>query len=359
MPTRKKILYVASTSSHLRQFHEPYLAALRERFDVRTMAAGDGVDFSVPFRKSMFSPRNIGAVRRIRKICRAERFEAVVVNTSLAAALVRFALRRVKPRPRVLNVVHGYLFSDPPQGLRDRFLLWVERKLAKQTDAIAVMNAHDLAAAQKNRLCGGEVRFLRGMGLPPAPIPEQSPELRRLFAAPKDLLLTFVGELSRRKNQAFLIRSVARLREEGIPVRLLLVGEGRERKQLIRTIGKYGLGEAVFLVGRRDPVLPYLGVTDLYVSASRSEGLPFNIMEAMQCGLPILASAVRGQEDLLPAERLYPLDDADAFCAAVRRFWERNEPRGVGAVSYPNLNDYMLSSVFEENLKTLQIGGFL
>ena len=196
--------------------------------------------------------------------------------------------------------------------------------------------------------------YMRGMGLSPFAITSPDDRLRLLFAAPHDLLLTFVGELSYRKNQIFLVRAVARLREEGLPVRLLLVGEGSERKKLIRTIGKLGLSGAVFLVGNREPVLPYLAVTDLYVSASRSEGLPFNILEAMQCGLPVIASRVRGQEDLLSDNSLYPLDDMDAFCAAVRRYSEG--ARGVSSVSYPNLGKYLLPAVFEENLKILRSG---
>ena len=354
MTNRKKILYVASTASHLHRFHEPYIAALRKDYDVLTLANGDGVDFSVSISKKMLTIRHLATIRKIRRICRAEHFDAVIVNTTLAAALVRLALRRVKPRPHLLNVVHGYLFSAPPQGLRDRILLWCERRLAKQTDVVAVMNEHDRNAASAYALSAGEIRSMRGMGLSPFAITSPDDRLRLLFAAPHDLLLTFVGELSYRKNQIFLVRAVARLREEGLPVRLLLVGEGSERKKLIRTIGKLGLSGAVFLVGNREPVLPYLAVTDLYVSASRSEGLPFNILEAMQCGLPVIASRVRGQEDLLSDNSLYPLDDMDAFCAAVRRYSEG--ARGVSSVSYPNLGKYLLPAVFEENLKILRSG---
>lgn len=355
MTNRKKILYVASTASHLHRFHEPYISALRKEYDVLTLANGDGVDFSIPISKKMLTLRHLATIRKIRRICRAERFDAVIVNTTLAAALVRLALRRVKPRPHLLNVVHGYLFSVPPQGLRDRILLWCEHRLAKQTDAVAVMNAHDRNAAVTYALSAGEIHFLHGMGLSPVKTPSPDMRLRLLFASPRDLLLTFVGELSRRKNQIFLIRAVARLHEEGIPVRLLLVGEGSERKRLIRAIGKLGLSGAVFLVGNREPVLPYLAVTDLYVSASRSEGLPFNILEAMQCGLPVIASRVRGQEDLLPGDCLYPLDDMDAFCASVRRYSE-SASHGVGSVSYPNLGDYLLPAVFEENLNVFRTG---
>ena len=69
--------------------------------------------------------------------------------------------------------------------------------------------------------------------------------------------------------------------------------------------------DTVFLAGEEKDVYPYLLEADLYVSASRSEGLPFNLLEAMEVGLPILASRVKGQEDLLGdcPDALYPEED--------------------------------------------------
>lgn len=344
----KKVLYVASTAPHLRRFHEPYLAALRDRYTVRTMACGDGVDYDIPFEKKIFGLRNLRVVRMIRAILRRERFDAVILNTSLAAAMVRFAVGGLRRRPRILNVVHGYLFEVPPQGLRDRLLLACERLLARRTGTVAVMNRKDLEVAERYRLSRGKVLFLHGMGLPEREIPGRDPERRAKYAGEGDLLLTYVGELSRRKNQSFLIRATARLRETGVPVRLLLIGEGDERVALEEEIDRLGLRDAVHLTGSLENVYAELAATDLYVSASRSEGLPFNLLEAMQCGLPILASDVRGQSDLLGSENLYPPGDLDAFCAGVARLAAGE--RGVGSVSYPALERYLLHTVLGENL---------
>ena len=349
--SEKKILYVASTASHLNRFHRPYLEALAERFCVRTMANGEGVDDPIPFEKQLFSLRNLRVVFKIRKILRREKFDLILVHTSLAAALTRLAVGGVKPRPRVVNVVHGYLFSDPPKGMKDRLLIACERILKNRTDAIAVMNETDLEIAKRRKLCRGEVFFLYGMGLPVRTLPQPDQNLRRQFSiGESEFLMTFVGEFSKRKHQSFLIEAVRRLREEGLPVKLLLLGEGSELEKLKETVAKQGLGEAVFLPGNQNPVQPYLAVTDLYVSASWSEGLPFNLLEAMQCGLPIVASRVRGQVDLLREypESLYEPDDMEEFCKAVRRAIEK--PHGLGSVQYPNLDRYLRPNVFEENM---------
>ena len=354
MNDRKKILYAASTASHLRRFHTPYIEELKKQAEVKTMAAGEGMDIPVLFAKSFFSPSNLGSIFKIRKILRREKFDAVLVHTTLAAFLIRAAMIGMRNRPFVLNVVHGYLFPKEGAGLKNAILLLCEKLLRRQTDEIAVMNADDLIIAKEHRLCRGKVHFIDGMGITIDPaVPSVDTTLRGQYATDEgDILCTFVGELSGRKNQSFLIRAVARLRKEGLPIRLLLVGEGGEREVLEREIMQNGVENAVLLLGNREPVLPYLSITDLYVSASVSEGLPFNVMEAMSCGLPIVASDTKGQSDLLANTegRLYPLDDVDAFCKLIRDEIETGR-LGVGSRSYPNLEKYRLSAVFEENRK--------
>lgn len=359
MEKRSKILYAASTQSHLERFHRPYIEALRKDATVLTMANGTEVDFSIPFDKHFFSFTNLRCILRIRRILKREQFDSILVHTTLAAFLIRAALIGIRHRPYVLNVVHGYLFSMEPRGLKDRILLLCEKFLRRQTDEIAVMNEEDRLIAQSHRLCRGEIFFLRGMGVPEAmPISSPDPALQqRLRIAPTDFVCTFVGELSGRKNQIFLIRSVKKLRDAGVPVKLLLIGEGSEREALEAEIQRLRLSDAVLLTGSQSPIYPYLSVTHLYVSASRSEGLPFNIMEAMACGLPILASDTKGQTDLLrqTPSALYRFDDTDAFCAALKAVYQ-GDYYGVGTQNYPILSQYLLDAVFEENMKIFTRG---
>jgi glycosyltransferase EpsD len=110
-------------------------------------------------------------------------------------------------------------------------------------------------------------------------------------------------------------------------------------------------------VGSVSPVVPYLLISDLYVSASTCEGLPFNIMEAMSCGLPIVASDVKGQNDLLYdyPQTLYPLNDENAFCDAVRRAYCATT-HGAYSRRYPTIEKYRLSKVFEETMRLFSSG---
>ena len=357
MKKNKKILYAASTASHLRRFHMPYIEALRENAEVYLMATGEGVDFPITFAKSYFSLANFRSLFQIRKILKREKFDLLILNTTLTAFWIRAALFGMRKRPYVLNVVHGYLFPLEGGGLKKKILLLCERLMRKKTDDIAVMNKEDLETATRNKLCKKNVYFTFGMGLPNEYAKKAVASERDRYASEGQFLCTFVGELSKRKNQLFLIQAVEKLKEKGISIRLLLVGEGSERDVLQAEIARLGLENEVVLLGHSDEVPLILAATDLYLSASESEGLPFNLMEAMAFGLPIVASDVRGQRDLLlqKPEMLYPAGDMDAFCKAVTEVYESRRT-GSGSREYPELEQYYLQSVFDDNMKFLTKG---
>ena len=357
MKKNKKILYAASTASHLRQFHMPYIEALRENAEVYLMATGEGVNFPITFAKSYFSLSNLRALFQIRKILKREQFDLLILNTTLTAFWIRAALFGMRKRPYVLNIVHGYLFPFEGGGLKKKILLFCEKLMRKKTDDIAVMNHEDLETATQNKLCKGNVYFTLGMGLPDGYSNPATDSVRERYAKEGDFLCSFVGELSKRKNQIFLVQAVQRLKAQGLPIRLLLAGEGSERETLQAEIASRGLENDVLLLGQSKEVPAILAATDLYLSASESEGLPFNLMEAMAYGLPIVASDVRGQHDLLlqKPEMLYPAGDMDTFCKAVTSVYESGR-KGRGSLKYPELEQYYLRAVFEDNMKILTMG---
>jgi len=90
-------------------------------------------------------------------------------------------------------------------------------------------------------------------------------------------------------------------------------------------------------------------MADAAVSASRSEGLPFNIMEAMYAGLPVVASCVKGHEDLITDGEnglLYPYGDAAACAQAISRLLEEPDLKArLRRAAAEQAKDYSLENV--------------
>ena len=351
-----KIFYAASTASHLTAFHEPYINALRsEGHTVMTAASGDGVDFSLPLDKRMLSLKNLRAALSLRRIIKKEKFDLLILNTSLMAFWTRLALG--KSRPRVVNVVHGYLFPEKPVGLKAKvraaILLAAERMLKKRTDAILTMNAEDFRIANRYSLAESIANTL-GMGIPRLEVANRRDEIRREHGCENKLVLLFVGELSKRKDQSFLIEALPKIKDRGIDVSLWLVGDGNELSALKKQAKRLGCeGDVIFFGSRRD-ARDIMAASDVYVSSSKSEGLPFNIVEALMAGCKVVASDVKGHRDVLAdgAGALYAPTDEEAFVSLVLDKDSRLEDKALLAV-----DKFSLESVFDGTMASLREAG--
>jgi len=113
-------------------------------------------------------------------------------------------------------------------------------------------------------------------------------------------LFLFVGRLSPEKRMKEFIEAWAELfREADAPpkARLLLVGAGPEEAALKRAVAALNLEGSVALAGRKDDLLPYYQAADVFILPSISEGLSNSMLEAMACGVAVLASRVGGARD--------------------------------------------------------------
>jgi glycosyltransferase involved in cell wall biosynthesis len=138
------------------------------------------------------------------------------------------------------------------------------------------------------------VRIPNGIELPAAP----AEPVRGSGRAPR---VVFVGRLHPQKGVDVLLRAAALLRERrpGMDVRYDLVGDGPQRDELVALGGELGVGSLVRFLGNRDDVEAHLAKADVFVLPSRAEGMSNALLEAMSCGLPVVAAAVPGNTDVL------------------------------------------------------------
>ena len=160
------------------------------------------------------------------------------------------------------------------------------------------MNKKDEYYAKKYKLTKGEVLFTLGMGVPEPQ--EDAPACRdRAFGEGDEWRMLFVGELSSRKNQRFLIAALPEISQRVPRAALYLAGEGDARDELLALAAGLSVSDRVHFLGKRTDVRRLMRECDLYVSAAMIEGMPFNLIEAMDEGATVLASRIKGHEDLV------------------------------------------------------------
>ena len=355
----KKVLFTASTYSHICNFHLPYLRAFQEH-GVTVHAACGGKEREIPFtdrvfhlplEKSMAAPGNFRAAKMLREEIKKEGYDLVVAHTSLASFFTRLALMGMAGRPKMIVMSHGYLFDDDTPIVKRTVLLTAEKLMTGVTDLLLTMNAWDTAMARRYRLCkriepipGVGVDFSRLDGL------RTDGTLRGKYGIPEDaFVLVYAAEFSGRKSQAVLIRAMASLPERAV---LALPGEGDLLEECKTLANQLGVEKRVIFPGHVDSMADWYAMADGAVSSSRSEGLPFNVMEAMYCGLPMVVSAVKGHVDLIQdgvTGLLYPYGDEKACAGRIRRLMEDDGlRRSLAENARAEAEQYSLEKVFPQ-----------
>jgi glycosyltransferase involved in cell wall biosynthesis len=204
-----------------------------------------------------------------------------------------------------------------------RFYLPLERALARRSFAVVHVSESQASEAQTLGLApAGRTRVIvNGVDVEGVrSLAGRAPLSRATLGLRADaLVLATVARFDPVKRLEVLLRALPLLVARVPEAQLLIVGDGPERNALEALAGTLGVGDRVVFAGAIPDASRALPVVDLYVTASRREGLPLAVLEAMACGLPVLATEAPGHVDAVVREvtgRLVPVDDAPGLAAA-------------------------------------------
>lgn len=122
---------------------------------------------------------------------------------------------------------------------------------------------------------------------------------KNLLFQPGYFTFISVGRLSPEKNFQLLIKSFKKLHKLKDNIVLIIIGDGPEKNSLQNLIDKLHLADNVKLVGFKANPFKYMKISDCFVSSSSREGFGNVIVEAMTCGLPVIATNTSGSKDIL------------------------------------------------------------
>ena len=152
-----------------------------------------------------------------------------------------------------------------------------------------------------------------------------------------------VGRLEPEKGHKYLIDAISHVVKDRPKVRCLIVGEGREKEKLDSQIKKLKLDKIVCLAGFRSDIRSLLKVSNLFCMPSLSEGLPFALLEACACRLPLLVTKVGGMARLLTNDKnavLVPPQNSESLAKGLIYLMDNPETSTVlGNAAYALVRD--------------------
>ncbi len=366
-----KVLFVATVRSHIGQFHMPFIRELKKLGFTVDAAYKDnsadkpGLDLSdidnvyeVPFSRSPYSFSNVKAYFALKKVIDNGNYDAVHCHTPMGAVVTRLAAKRMRKKGlKVIYTAHGFHFYNGASKKNWLLFYKVEKYLSKYTDVLITINEEDYNCTSNGNFKAGKIYKIHGVGVDvdkftPLATNEKA-KLRKSFGfSENDFLIIYPADFCYRKNQAMLLKAFARVSKKYPNARLLLCGLGTESDELKSLAASLGAGSGVSFLGYRRDINELVGMSDVSVSSSRQEGLPVNIIEAMAMGNAVVATNVRGNNDLVKDGENGFLVESDNSEQMSHRLIELIENRELlekfGNKGYSEVKKYSVENVNRE-----------
>jgi glycosyltransferase involved in cell wall biosynthesis len=306
-----KIIQVTNVDFSLRHFLLPLMRGARARGHEVIGACAEGpllaevrqegfrvVGLNLQRRISLAAQYR--AYRELLALFRAEKPDLVHAHMPISGFLARVAARAAGV-PRVAYTCHGFLFNQPGPWPRRAASLAMELAAGRLTDVFMTVSNEEAADARRLHIARAPIAI--GNGRDPAvfrPDPEARARIRAALGVAADrVVVTALSRLVRHKGYPELLAAM-----RDVPAELWVVGErlaSDHGEDMEPYFAAADLGPRLRRLGYRSDVAAVLAASDIFVLPSHFEGLPMSIIEAMLCGLPVVATAIRGPREQVVA----------------------------------------------------------
>jgi glycosyltransferase involved in cell wall biosynthesis len=327
------VLSFARAGDHERfSFHAAYLLLYKDQLVGPLRDAGvSTVCLDAP---RIADPRWLA---RLRRLLVDGRFDVVHVHSPLVAALVRPVVATVRPRPALVSTAHNMWSSfHPATRTLDRMTARLDDHLFSVSEAVHQSLPPRLQASSEVLVHGVDVDDIARRRA------ERDEVRARLGVADRRVVVT-IANLRADKDYPNLFAAAEQVLTEHQDVVFLSVGQGNLEDDLRADLARRGLGDRFCMLGHEEDPISFLIAADVFTLASRHEGLPISLLEALAAGLPTAVTAVGGVPDVITdgvEGRLAPPQDPAALAGAISELLEPETNARAGAAALERAKDF-------------------
>lgn len=246
----------------------------------------------LPCLQRAISPKkDLTAIFKLRKIIKKENPNIVHLHSSKAGVIGRIACRNLKCK--VIFTVHGWSFTDGIESTKKKIIYrFIERRMEPLTDKYICVSKYDYNIGIRDKVIRDPKKacvIYNGIDYK-----VNNPNSKKI-TYPIKFIMT--ARFSKQKDQISLIKAFSRMNNE--KWKLTFVGDGPTIDEAKEMVNHYGLSNKINFVGFQKNVNKFLDENDVFVLSTHYEGLPISIIEAMSHAMPVIASDVGGNSELV------------------------------------------------------------
>lgn len=347
----KKMLMLASVASMIDQFNMPNIHILQQQgyevhvacnFQKGSTCSMEKIDelkkqleemdvkyFQIDFSRNVLKLNEVKkAYDQVKRLCKNEKYQFIHCHSPIGGVIGRLAGHATKTK--VMYTAHGFHFYKGAPIINWLIYYPIERWLARYTDMLITINKEDYERAKRFKAKG--VEYIPGVGVDLdtfKPANTHRCEIRKEFDIQEEnMVLLSVGELIKRKNHKVIIQALEKLQNTNVIY--CICGQGPLKKELEVLAKECHVEKQVRFLGFRKDIANMCAMSDIFVFPSLQEGLSMALMEAMACGLPVVCSDIRGNNELIVDNKggyCVGTDRVDEFASRIKKIAENVELR--------------------------------
>lgn len=300
---------------------------------VDTLRAADVAVVPLSLHRAIHPPSDAAALKQLARHIQTNQYDVVHAHSSKAGFLARLAAR-LAHQPGTVYTPHGLYFLGLRSAAKRRFYLALEQCAARITDRIVAVSAGERDVLVRAHIGRPEQIVCIANGIAPAYLPheyDRAAQRRALGQETDGLLIGCVARLSAQKNPFMFVDAAAQVLRHLPHARFVWCGGGELAAAAQQRAAHLGVTHAIRWLGHREDASEVLAALDLFWLCSTYEGAPYVLLEAMERRVPIIATDVVGNRDLLREGNglLVPSQDVAALCQATSMLAQQPERRAA------------------------------
>jgi len=240
----------------------------------------------------------------IRSLIKDFKPDLIHLNSTKISILGSIAPKLLLKKSKIVYTAHGWVFNEDLNTIKKNFYKILERYTAFLKNKILTVSEFDKKTALQLGIKKEKLKTIYN-GIKSLQLKTREDARSTLSKhlnikiKSDDFLIGSIGNLYKNKGFGYLLNSIKQVLSENYNLKLVIIGEGEKREQLMRIIKEEKLEKNVFLSGKIDNASALLSAFDIYVNSSIKEGLSYTILEAMQAKIPIIVTNAGGNPEMI------------------------------------------------------------
>ena len=241
--------------------------------------------------------RIIRCYKKISCLLKSQRYDLIHTN-GYFADIISIPLSKLFKIP-ILSTCHGFISLDKKLS----FYNSLDCYLLRFSNRIAAVSKEIKKDLIKTGVPGSKIKVIHNAVETIASTGELIKIRRRkrmlLGIERNELVIGYVGRLSREKGIRYLIEAASILRDRGLPIKVIVIGDGPIENQLKTIVSEINIEKQFIFAGFQKKIMEWIPAIDIFILPSLTEGTPMALLEVMSMGVPVVASAVGGIPDII------------------------------------------------------------